>query len=136
MKRPYKWQVSLDGINWMDASDVRDWDTFPHRREVAADDVVEVTAGESITLPLREPGPAVKVIGDGVGAPAPKTYRKETEVVAMVRDHEYDGGTTLNLSDGMSVSLFELLPREATRLTGDYGPRGRFRIVVEFEPED
>lgn len=100
------------------------------------DDVVEVTAGESITLPLREPGPAVKVIGDGVGAPAPKTYRKETEVIGH---HEIDMEGSRIQASLLSETISSILPEEARaagRRGPRQGPRGRFRIVVEFTPDE
>jgi hypothetical protein len=66
----------------------------------------------------------------GAGLPVP--HVKVTEVVGNLHDEPY----FCNLrEDGGIVSLHDCLPKEAC---GNYrapGPRGRFRITVEFWPD-
>ncbi len=57
--------------------------------------------------------------------------RRESEVIGRFFE-DYDG-EAIDTEEGYFVSLRDLVPEEVCTINP--GPKGRYRIVVEFEPE-
>jgi len=101
-------------------------------------DTVVLDHGQSHNLVLDHPPEAPTALP---GAEAPAPHVKVTEVVGQFFDADYDGdGITDDPEAHLDVTgLPDFVPEAATmwvteKPTIPHGPRGRFKVTVEFTP--